>query len=677
MHKLITTLAAMSLILCASAAPKTYELNSPDGRLKVRVEAGEGLEYSLEHDGDLLLADSHIGMFTTDGVVFGGVQPVAKVARRSVNETIPTIIYKKAEVLDVFNELTLKFKNFSVVFRAYDDGMAYRFVSHLKGSYNIETEMADFGFPEDWNVWTAYVCQHTETLDSQFYNSFENTYACHLLSHWNKERLAFLPLMVDAPHGKKIVIAESDVTDYPGMYLYNGHSEARLEARFAPYPKVVKQGGHNNLQMEVQSAQNYIAKCEGPQEFPWRIISVSEKDVQMADNDMVYRLAKPSDPQADWSWVKPGKVAWDWWNDWNINGVDFKSGINNETYKYYIDFASANGIEYVILDEGWSVNGEADLFQVVPEINLEMLVKYASERNVGLILWAGYWAFDRDMEEVCRHYSQMGIKGFKIDFMDRDDQYMVDFHRRAAETAAKYHMLADFHGSYKPTGLHRTYPNVINFEGVHGLETMKWSTAAVDQVTYDVTVPYIRMMAGPMDYTQGAMRNATRSNYHPVYNEPMSQGTRCRQLAEYVVFDSPLNMLCDSPSNYMAEQECLDFIASVPTVWDETRGLDGKVGDYIAIARRKGDVWYVGGMTDWSARTIRLPLDFLADGDYEMELYMDGTNAHRTAKDYKKVTFNLNVRDGKADSDTVFMSEGQLTAEMAPGGGFAAKIIKK
>lgn len=676
MRRLITTLAVMLTVFCASTAPKSYDLKSPDGRLKVSVEAGDGVKYSLEHDGDLLLTNSNIGMFTTDGVVFGGVQPVVKATRRSVCETIPTVVYKKSQVENKFNELTLRFKKFSVVFRAYDDGMAYRFVSHLQGSYSIEQEMADFGFPADWNLWTAYVCQHTETLNSQFYNSFENTYSYHPLSQWNKQRLAFLPLMVDGPDGKKVVITESDVTDYPGMYLYNGHSETRLEARFAPYPKVVKQGGHNNLQMEVQSAQSYIARCEGPQEFPWRIISVSEKDVQMADNDMVYRLADPADPQQDWSWVKPGKVAWEWWNAWNIYGVDFKAGVNNETYKYYIDFASANGIEYVILDEGWSVNGVADLFQVVPEIDLEMLVKYASERNVGLILWAGYWAFDRDMEDVCRHYSQMGVKGFKIDFMDRDDQYMTNFHTRAAQTAAKYRMLVDFHGTYKPVGLHRTYPNVINYEGVNGLEQMKWSSGALDQVTYDVTVPFIRMMAGPMDYTQGAMRNASRSSYRAVHDEPMSQGTRCRQLAEYVVFDSPLNMLCDSPSNYMAEQECLNFIASVPTVWDETRGLDGKVGEYICIARRRGDVWYVGGMTDWSARIIKLPLDFLADGDYEVELYKDGANAHRAAKDYKKVTFNLSVRDGKANSDSVFMSEGLFSAEMAPGGGFAARISK-
>ena len=664
MQKLMTILAVILMTVSAAAASKHYELKSPDGRLKVNIEAGEGLGYSLEHDGDLLMKDSHIGMYTTTGVVFGGVQSVQKVTRRSVNETINAVVYKKAWIDDVYNEMTLRFKHFSVVFRAYDDGMAYRFVSHLKGQYEIEQEMADFSFPQDWNIWVAYVTQHTETLESQYFNSFENTYTFTPLSQWNKDRLAFLPLMVDGPDGKKIVITESDLTDYPGMYLYNGNSETTLKGRFAPYPKEVKSLGYNKLQMVVQSREEYIARCDGPQEFPWRIISVSENDIQMANNDMVYRLADPADPTIDWDWIKPGKVAWDWWNGWNIDGVDFISGINNDTYKYYIDFASANGIEYVILDDGWSVNGVADLFQVVPEIDLEMLIQYASERNVGLILWAGYWAFDRDMEEVCRYYSDMGIKGFKVDFMDRDDQYMTHFHQRAAETAAKYKLLLDFHGTYKPVGLSRTYPNVLNYEGVHGLEQMKWSPASVDQVTYDVIVPYIRMMAGPMDYTQGAMRNASRHNYRPVDHEPMSQGTRCRQLAQYVIFDSPLNMLCDSPSNYMREKECLEFIAGVPTVWDETKGISGEVGKYIALARRSGNDWYVGAMTDWSSRELVLDLTFLPEGEYEVEIYRDGVNAHRIARDYRKELKDLS-------------SDRRLCVNMAPGGGFAAKIVKK
>ena len=660
----MTILAAVLMTVSLNAQPNDYVLASPDGKLQVMVETGDGIHYSLVHDGDLLVGRSEIGMYMTDGSKFGGLEQVKKASTRGVDQTIKATLYKKAEVLDKFNELTLKFKEFSLVFRAYDDGMAYRFVSHKEEPYNVDHETAEFNFAKDWNMWAAYVAQHTESLESQYYNSFENTYSYTPLSSWNKERLAFLPLMVEGPRGKKVVVTESDLIDYPGMYLYNEKGDNNLSARFAPYPNEVRQGGHNNLQLEVQSRQPYIAKCVGNEKFPWRIIAVSEDDVQMADNDMVYRLARPADTTIGWNWVKPGKVAWDWWNDWNIAGVDFKSGINTETYQHYIDFASANGIEYVILDEGWAVNGAADLFQVVPEIHLEKLVKYASERNVGLILWAGYWAFDRDMEKVCKHYSNMGIKGFKIDFMDRDDQHMVQFHQRAAMTAARYKLMVDFHGTYKPSGLNRTYPNVINYEGVHGLEQMKWSPASVDQVTYDVTFPFIRMMAGPVDYTQGAMRNATRSNYHPVYNEPMSQGTRCRQLAQYVVFESPLNMLCDSPSNYSKETECMEFISTVPTVWDETRALCGEVGKYIAMARRSGDDWYVGCMTDWNERTLTLDLSFLPQGVYSVELYRDGVNADRRASDYKKEVFDLPLN-------------GLLKVKMAPGGGFAAKISIK
>ena len=662
MHRLLTTLAAALMVISAFAAPKDYVLRSPDEKLLVTIETGNGISYTLKHDGDLLLDKSEIGMYMTDGTVFGGYLNVKKASTRTVSETIKAIMYKKAEIKDEFNELTLKFKDFSLIFRAYDDGMAYRFVSHKEEAYNVDYETAEFNFAKDWNMWAAYVCQHTETLESQYYNSFENQYSYTPISEWNKDRLAFLPLMVEGPKGKKIVVTESDLFDYPGMYLYNKDSGKKLTADFAPYPKEVRQGGHNNLQLEVQNRHPYIARCIGNDKFPWRIVAVSEDDIQMADNDMVYRLARPADPASNWSWVKPGKVAWDWWNDWNIKGVDFKSGINNDTYKYYIDFASENGIEYVILDEGWSVNGEADLFQVVPEINLTELVRYAANRNVGLILWAGYWAFDRDMEKVCKHYSSMGIKGFKVDFMDRDDQHMVQFHQRAAMTAAKYKMLVDFHGTYKPSGLNRTYPNVINYEGVHGLEQMKWSPENVDQVTYDVTVPYIRMMAGPMDYTQGAMRNASRGNYRPVNSEAMSQGTRCRQLAEYVVFESPLNMLCDSPSNYMEEKECLEFIAEIPTVWDETKGLCGEVGKYIAMARRNGSDWYVGAMTDWSDRGLTLDLSFLPEGNYTVVLYRDGMNADRVATDYRKETMEL-------------PADRQLKVRMAPGGGFAAKIV--
>ncbi len=303
------------------------------------------------------------------------------------------------------------------------------------------------------------------------------------------------------------------------------------------------------------------------------------------------------------------------------------------------------------------------MFQVIPEINLTELVEYGKSKKVDLILWAGYWAFNRDIEGICKHYAEMGIKGFKVDFMDRDDQQMVDFYHRAAQIAAKYNLMLDFHGAYKPTGLQRTYPNVINFEGVHGLEQMKWSPASVDQVTYDVTIPFIRMVAGPMDYTQGSMRNATRNNYRPVYSEPMSQGTRCRQLAQYVIFEAPFNMLCDNPSNYLAEPECTQFIAEIPTVWDETVALNGEISKYVTIARRTGNEWYLGSMTNWDSRTLDVDLSFLGDGNFKAEIFRDGVNAHRTAMDYRKETVDVSA-------------DRKMTLKMAPGGGFAMKITK-
>ena len=658
------------LVACvySQAATKQHLLTSPSGKLTAVVESGENLQWSLSYDGQQLIAPSAISMTLADGTVYGGAAKVSRETRRSVNRTIQAVIYKKSQVQDSYNELTLKFKNYSLILRAFDDGFAYRFVSHSKVPFKVVSEQATFALPEDWNMYVGYVCQNLASLETQLFNSHENVYEHCPVSKWNKERLAFTPLMIEAPKGLKMCIMEADLLNYPGMYLYNDDASSTLDGVFARYPKTLEQGGHNMLQMLVKDREDYIAAFEGATEFPWRAISISENDAQMADNDLVYRLAKDPDPQKDWSWVKPGKVAWEWWNGWNIRGVDFRAGINNDTYKYYIDFASEYGIEYVILDEGWAVNKKADLFQVIPEIDLEMLVKYAQERNVGLILWAGYWALDRDMEKAFQHFSKMGVKGFKVDFMDRDDQIMVDFHHRASKMAADYGMLIDFHGTYKPTGLNRTYPNVVNFEGVHGLETAKWARATDDQVEYDVTIPFIRMAAGPMDYTQGAMRNGTKKNFRAIGSEAMSQGTRCRQLAEYVVFESPLNMLCDNPCNYMDEPECTRFIAAVPTVWDETKALDGKVADYIVMARRSGNTWYVGGLTDWTPRDLQVNLDFLADGEYEVELFRDGVNADRTARDYKKVTMIMNVKEGKSEP---------MNVHLAPGGGFAAKITKK
>ena len=643
-----------------------YRVTSPDGHISATVMVGEDIRYSVSRNEQTLIAPSTISMNLSDGTVFGQNDKVRKTVRTSFDERFSTVAYKKAEVRDNYNQILLNFKEFSLIFRAYDDGVAYRFVSNLdkKKTYEVISEQAEFNFGEDRQAFIPYVNSGAKTVEGQYFNSFENTYTVQNLSQWRKDRLAFLPLVVAADEGVKILITEADLTNYPGMHVIGTEGSNSLKGTFAPYPKVIEQGGHNRLQGMVMERENFIAKASGDEVFPWRVIMVSTSDSQLAVNDMVWKLSPKQDAGTDYGWVKPGKVAWDWWNDWNLYGVDFKAGINNETYKYYIDFASAHGIAYVILDEGWAVNLQADLFQVIPEIDIQELVDYGKERGVGIILWAGYWAFNRDMEKVCRHYSEMGVKGFKVDFMDRDDQLMVNFHARAAETAARYGLMLDFHGTYKPTGLSRRWPNVVNYEGVHGLEQMKWKPKECDQVTYDVTVPFIRMAAGPMDYTQGAMRNASKSNYRPVYNEPMSQGTRCRQLAEYVVFDSPLNMLCDSPSNYIAEAECTEFIAACPETWDESLGVNGEIGKYITIARRSGDAWYVGALTNWDERDITLDLSFLGEGEWSLDIFQDGPNAEKAARDYVHTTATV-------------PADRKITAHLAPGGGWAAKITRK
>lgn len=653
------------MFVFSAYAQKVFTLKSPSGKLSATISSGKQLMYDVSCNGRQVVAPSAISMTLDNGEVWGAGARLSGSKTSSVDEMVASPFYRTSEMRDHYNGLVLRFKGgYDVELRAYDDGIAYRFVSKTKKKFNVVNEQADFSFPFDATASVPYTNRGDENnIESQFFNSFENIYDTNNISKLNKKRLMFLPLVVDAGEGVKVCITETHLENYPGLYLSSAKGGNQLTSVFAPYPKKVEQGGHNQLQLLVTERENYIARVDGQRSFPWRIVIVTTEDKDLAASNLSYLLAAPSRVK-DLSWIKPGKVAWEWWNDWNIEGVDFEAGINNDTYKAYIDFAASKSIEYVILDEGWAVNLQADLMQVVNEINLKELVDYAAQRNVGIILWAGYYAFERDMENVCRHYSEMGVKGFKVDFMDRDDQLMTDFNYRAAAMCAKYKLLLDLHGTSKPAGLNRTYPNVLNFEGVNGLEQLKWSPASHDQVKYDVMIPFIRQVAGPMDYTQGAMKNAVKGNYYPCYSEPMSQGTRCRQLALYVILESPINMLCDAPSNYMREPESTDFIAAIPTVWDETKVLDAKMGEYIITARRKGDVWYVGGITDWTSREMNVDLSFLPQGDYNVELFADGVNAHRKGTDYRKVTETLS-------------SDKSLKIKMYPGGGFAAKIQKK
>ena len=645
--------ACFAVSICAYAADKNIQLMSPDGHVVANIKAGSNLSYSVFYDGEQLLGESKIQMKLTDGSTYGGGK-LLKFTRRSADETFRPVAYKRAEVRDHYNEVTLSYKNCNVIFRAYDDCLAYRFVSKSKKDFKVRSETAEFNFAGDWNSWAGFSW-------GEFESSFENIYEYLKLSAIHPEKLAFLPQMIDAPKGIKINIMESALYKYPGMYL-QGDGSTKLHGTWPQMPTELQMGGYNDIQELVKSRHDYLAECKAGEAFPWRIVAISTRDIDMATNDIVYRLGDAPAKGSDFGWVKPGKVAWDWWNGFYVTGVDFVAGINNDTYKHYIDFASENGIEYIIMDDGWSQGGYSDLFHIVPEINLEELVAYANEKNVGIILWAGYYAFHRDIEKVCSHYSKMGIKGFKVDFMNRDDQPMLEFYTEAARIAAKYHLVLDFHGAFKPHGLNRTWPNVLNYEGVFGLENMKWSGIEIDMPLNDVTFPYIRMASGVVDYTQGAMRNGSKGTYLKS-REPMSQGTRCHQLGEYVIFDSPLCMLCDGPSAYRKEPECLSFISRIPTVFDETVGLDGKVGESVIMAKRSGNTWYLGGITNWDSRDVSIDLSFLGAGTWKAEIYRDGANANFHATDFKREFKEVSAGN-------------TLDIHMAEGGGFAIILTK-
>lgn len=675
MKNLYTTwLVLVAIILGTSqvqAAQKQYTVSSPDGKTAMHITVGQNITYSVTQDNVEVIAASPISMTLTDGTVWGVAPKVIGSKRHSVNEVIDAHFYKQDKVEDKYNDLILRFaRKWNLEVRAYNDGVAYRFVSNRKGKYEIKNEQAIFQFTEDAQATAPYVYSPGD-LEHQLFQSFENRYTREKISALDKNRLMFLPLSVAAPQGKRVTITESDLRSYPGMYLTTNFGKDAMSSFFAPLRDDIEEhSGYNNLQVIVKSRHDYIAAVDGPRSFPWRAIIVTDNDVDLANTTMTYKLAEPN-VIGDTSWIKPGKVAWDWWNDWNLDGVDFKPGINNQTYKYYIDFASKQGIEYVILDEGWAVNKVYDLMQVIPEIDVKELVEYGKERNVGIILWAGYYAFDKDMEKVCKFYSEMGVKGFKVDFMNGDDQELVHFNERCAQMTAKYKLVLDIHGTYKPAGLQRTYPNILNFEGVHGLEQMKWQPQECDQVTYDVTLPYIRMISGPLDYTQGAMNNAVKAlntitnkmetQYYPCFSKPMSQGTRCHQLGMYITYLSPLNMLCDTPTNYEKNPVCTEFIASIPTTWDESRTIQGEMGKYIVTARRHGDKWYIGGLNNWDAREITLDLSAITGKTGQAVLFQDGPNADMNGVDYTKKT--VTVQKGQT-----------LTIRMAPGGGFALEL---
>lgn len=632
---------------------------SPNGKIEVKIAVNDKISWSISHEKDLILAPSEMSLTLDQNEVLGKNAVVLNSKKETINTSFETPLYKKKSVQNNYNQLTLNLKNdYSIEYRVFNDGVAYRFVTKKKKDITIKDEEVVLNFDKDYNTLMPYVRDLRNPKD-QFISSFESHYENKKISEFSKDTLAFLPFLIDYKNHKKAVFLEANLEDYPGLFVTNNKDKSGFESRFSKYPLQETNGGFNYLNKLITERADYLVKTKGTRAFPWRAIVISENDSALANNDMVQKLAEPSKIK-DVSWIKPGKVAWDWWNDWNIYNVDFKAGINTQTYKYYIDFASKNKVEYVVLDEGWSV--ETDIMKHNPNVDLEALIAYAKERNVGIILWASWMAIHDKTEVVFDNYAKLGVKGFKVDFIDRDDAKMVNSVYDIAQKAANHKLIIDFHGMYKPTGIQRTYPNILNFEGVKGLENNKW-TPNDDVPLYDTTIPFIRMMAGPMDYTPGAMRNATKSEFKPSHSTPMSQGTRCHQLALYTIFEAPLQMMADSPTAFMAAQESTDFIAKIPTVFDETVALDSEVGKFVTIARKKANTWYLGAITNWDSREITIDFSFLEKGKkFQVEIFSDGLNADKAATDYKKEMITV-------DSTT------KLTYRLANGGGLAM-IIK-
>jgi len=640
-------LLVTGLMLSYPVLSKDYTVKSPDNRLILTVQVGDEVSINISYEGKTLVTDLKPALIV-DGAELPGMKPgQPKAMLVNLTDTLrPVVPHKNKIVVDKYRGLSLRFKNgSSLLFRVYDDGVAYRFTTSLKGDITVTGEQFAFSLPDGATAWYP--------LEKGFISHNECHFSPALMDTVGKQHLASLPVLFMAS-GVNILLTEADISDYPGMWI-TGDDKGGVSGTFPAYPAAVK--ANNDRDIYVTEREDYIAKTTGTRTYPWRVFIITPDDAGLVESEMVYKLGAPAAPGADFSWVKPGKVAWDWYNANNLYGVDFRAGLNNETYKYFIDFASENSIEYVILDEGWYNLG--DVLDVAEDFDVKALCDYAAGKKVGIILWVVWKTFYDKMDEALTQFEDWGVKGIKVDFMQRDDQWMVNCYHEVAARAAEHRMLVDFHGSYKPDGMERTWPNVITREGVKGLENNKWSYDVNPE--HDLILPFTRMVAGPMDYTPGAMINKQKRDFTPVFYRPASQGTRVHQMAMYVVYESPLMMLADSPSNYKRNQECTTFIARLPVTWDETRVLSAKAGDYILIARRKDDTWYLAAMTDWDARILEAELSFLPGGDYTLEIFRDGINADHYGEDYKHVT----VKAGSA---------GKTEINMAPGGGWVAKI---
>ncbi|GAA4202418.1 glycoside hydrolase family 97 protein [Pedobacter jeongneungensis] len=616
------------------------ELLSPDKRIKVSVNIKDKISYAVTFNGDLLLTNSYLQL-NLDQVKLGANAKLIKKSLSTVNSSSnPIVPLKNSTVVNHYNLLKLDFKgDFSVEFRAYNDGIAYRFITNKKDSITVTNEDVHFNFSD--NVKTAYL----ET--GSFKTAYEILYRQDELGKINKDKMSVLPVLFNT--GKyKALLSEADLYDYPCLFV-KATGDKSIDAVFPKVPLAFGEDGDRSR--KILKEGDYIAKTVGKRSFPWRFLVITDKDTQLAANQMVYKLSTPNQLQ-DTKWIKPGQVTWEWWHNAYIYGVDFKSGYNQDTYKYYIDFASKFGIPYIIMDEGWAKT-TLNPFEPNPTINLQELIAYGKQKNVKIVLWFTWLAVENNFN-IFETLEKWGIAGMKIDFMDRSDQWMVNYYTRVAKEAAKHHILVDFHGAFKPAGLEVAYPNVLSYEGVVGMEQNIGGGLATPN--NNLFLPFLRNAVGPMDYTPGAMRSAHKQDYKPSWVNTMSIGTRAHQLAMYIVFESGFQMLADNPFNYLREPETTSFITNVPVTWDETRILDASVGEYIVTAKRKGEKWFIGAMGNDQKHDLKIETGFLKpNASYQITLIKDGINADFQAMDFKRIvkpikageTIDINmVKDG-------------------------------
>jgi len=654
---MVRKLLFVFLCVCSSAlhASDSVSIYSPNGRIRVQVESGKELNFSISFDNRPLIFPSEIGLQPDVNTGVSRGMSFNKTTQEKIrSEIISPFPEKRARIPDNYNELTIRFNQpTGLIFRVYDDGVAYRWVSFFQDSIIIKNEIAVFRFPPSS---TGYFPEITKRDNADiFHTSFEELYRHKPLDSLRTGSVSFSPVLILTEGGPKVVITESDLEDYPGMFI-SGTSSTTLSGIFPEVPAEENVADGEYPQVIVTRRKDYIARTAGSRKFPWRVFLIAEKDRELPANDLVYRLASPS-RLTDISWIHPGKGTDEWIVSENLFNVPFKSGINTATYKFYIDFAKQFGFDRIMLDAGWS--DTRDLFKINPAINMDTLAAYAREKHIKLSMWTLAMTLDRQLEPALAQFNKWGVDFIMTDFMDRNDQEMVRFYFRMAEACARHHLMIMFHGAFPPAGFGRTYPNAITRESVLGSEYNIWSDKPTPE--HNLLLPYIRMTAGPMDYEPGLLNNATKSGFRPLPENVMSSGTRTHQAAMFVVYESPIQIFSGNPSQGLKEPEFMKFLGSLPTVWDTTIVMDGKIGEYIVTARKKGADWYIGAMTNWTARELEMDLSFLGPGDYRATLCEDGINAHRYASDYTLAQKNFKRRD-------------RLRIRMAPGGGFVCRL---